>query len=81
MRTPNHQKMLDNQYFSRMDREIYGTPTTVSHPTPPPNSERLDGRIDKLVAGQNVLENRVNGLLKMGHTHSKKVSKYNTYTV
>lgn len=30
----------------------------------------------------NHLENRVNGLLKMGHSHSKSVrGKYNTYSV
>lgn len=81
MRTPNHQRYLDNQYFSRMDREIYGTPVLINKPMPPLNFERLEGRISKLQAGQNALENRVNGLMKMGHTHSKKVNKYNTYSV
>ena len=80
MRTANHQAMLDFQYFSRMDREIYGTP----EPEPPQLRERIvygyaDTKEVRLAV--NALENKVNGLMKMSHTHSKKVSKYNTYEV
>ena len=32
-------------------------------------------------AGINHLESRVNGLLKMGHSHSKGSKKYNTYSL
>lgn len=74
MRTPNHQKMLDFRYFSRMDREIYGTPAPA---IVIPQEKIVYGYKDskELRASINALENKVNGLMKMGHTHSKKVSK------
>jgi hypothetical protein len=50
-----------------------------SEPTPEPAAPKEaipSGDAQKLEAGINHLENRVNGLLKMGHTHSKKEDKY-----
>ncbi|MCK9569906.1 hypothetical protein M0R72_13260 [Candidatus Pacearchaeota archaeon] len=81
-----HQPMTYRQawahgLYALRDKERYGdTPAPVKTPLPP-DMLRLKAKLDDLRAGQNVLENRVNGLMKMGHTHSKKVSKYSTYSL
>jgi hypothetical protein len=83
MRTANHQKMLDFQYFSRMDRQFYGTPDQMPVM---PQEKIVYGYKDsqELRAEVNHLEKRVNeldGFKRMSHTHSKKGTKYNTYSL
>ncbi len=77
MRTANHQNYLDRQYFSRMDRQHYGTPTPESAM---PQERIVYGYKDskEVRAEVNYLEQRVNeldGFKKMAHTHSKKSEK------
>jgi hypothetical protein len=68
------------QYMGYLTDRGYG-----SEPTPEPVAPKevvRYGDAQKLEAGINHLENRVNGLLKMAHSHSKSVKgKYNTYSV
>lgn len=56
-------------YMTYLQERGYGSEPTPS-PATPKEVVRY-GDAQKLEAGINHLENRVNGLLKMGHTHSK----------
>jgi len=72
-------RTIGKLYFERMDREQYGSPepaTPVETPYRAPREAFKEVR-----AEMNRLENQVNGLKKMSHTHSKKVNKYNTYSL
>ena len=87
MRTPAQQKLIDFQYFTRMDKQFYGTPT----PEPViPREQIVYGYKDskEMRAEMNHLERKVNtyqddikGLKKLSHTHPKKGTKYNTYSL
>ena len=64
----------EQAYYARMDREQYGSPeitAPVESPYRPPKHQEF-------WAVMNKLENDINGLKKIGHTHSKK-DKSNVY--
>jgi hypothetical protein len=67
------------RYMTYLQDRGYGSEPTPGPVTPKEAVRYADAQ--KLEAGINHLENRVNGLLKMGHTHSKGSKKYNTYSV
>ena len=72
----------EGEYFKAQDRLHYA-PIKVAEPEPAKSEfKQLKWKIESLRAGQNMLENKVNtyqddikGLMKLSHSHSKKLPK------
>ena len=73
--------IYDRDRASQMARCMFRKEPVPEPVAPPVDNARVDRKLQEQDAVINNLENKVNGTMKMAHTHSKGSKKYNTYSV